>query len=194
MTDPDPLSSRNLAAMPLPALLWKRSVSLAVLGMILSPKWDWAYQFDAEWNATQHMASMSDGCGNDYFIGFSAHGVFVKGFDHESPMSPYHRTGPPDPYPQMWPNMYAGCPESLAEFRTEPAFSPEAATFCFWWDVTEPGWRRGVTGFAEGEDPDASYQGKSPAWAKYHMRQGKRVFMVYGGGSRARKTHLTETP
>ena len=28
---------------------------------------------------------------------------------------------------------------------------------------------------AEGEDPDASYEGKSPAWAKYHMRQGKRV-------------------
>jgi hypothetical protein len=47
---------------------------------------------------------------------------------------------------------------------------------------------------AEGEDPDASYQGKSPAWAKYHVRQGKRVFMVYGGGSRPRKTHLTETP
>ena len=47
---------------------------------------------------------------------------------------------------------------------------------------------------AEGEDPNASYGGKSPAWAKYHMRQGKRVFMVYGGGDRARKTHLTETP
>ena len=47
---------------------------------------------------------------------------------------------------------------------------------------------------AEGEDPDASYGGKSPAWAKYHMRQGKRVFMVYGGGDRPRKTHLTETP
>jgi len=48
---------------------------------------------------------------------------------------------------------------------------------------------------AEGEDPEASYGGKSPAWAKYHVRQGKRVFMVYGGGSgRARRTHSSVTP
>ena len=47
---------------------------------------------------------------------------------------------------------------------------------------------------AEGEDPDASYEGKSPAWAKYHMRQGKRVFMVYGDKGKDRRTHFSETP
>ncbi len=46
---------------------------------------------------------------------------------------------------------------------------------------------------AEGEDPNAIYDGKSPAWAKYHIRQGKRVFMVYGG-SGSRRTHYSETP
>ena len=47
---------------------------------------------------------------------------------------------------------------------------------------------------AEGEDPDAVYDGKSPAWAKYHMRQGKRVFMVYGDKEKDRRTHFSETP
>ncbi len=48
---------------------------------------------------------------------------------------------------------------------------------------------------AEGEDPNASYDGKSPAWAKYHVRQGKRVFMVYGGGAgKSRRSHFSETP
>lgn len=47
---------------------------------------------------------------------------------------------------------------------------------------------------AEGEDPDAVYDGKSPAWAKYHVRQGKRVFMVYGGAGKERRTHFSETP
>ncbi|MZG30159.1 MAG: hypothetical protein F3741_04990 [Nitrospinae bacterium] len=47
---------------------------------------------------------------------------------------------------------------------------------------------------AEGEDPQASYDGKSPAWAKYHMRQGKRVFMVYGEPGKERRTHFSETP
>ena len=47
---------------------------------------------------------------------------------------------------------------------------------------------------AEGEDENASYEGKSPAWAKYHMRQGKRVFMVYGESGKERRTHFSETP
>jgi hypothetical protein len=47
---------------------------------------------------------------------------------------------------------------------------------------------------AEGSDPDARYDGKSPAWAKYHVRQGKRVFMIYGGDGRERRTHFSETP
>lgn len=47
---------------------------------------------------------------------------------------------------------------------------------------------------AEGEDPEACYDGKSPAWAKYHVRQGKRVFMVYGGSGGGRRTHFSETP
>ena len=47
---------------------------------------------------------------------------------------------------------------------------------------------------ATGEDPDASYDGKSPSWAVYHIRQGKKVFMVYGGGGKPRRTQVTETP
>ncbi len=47
---------------------------------------------------------------------------------------------------------------------------------------------------ATGEDPQASYDGKSPAWAIYHVRQGKKVFMVYGGDGKPRRTQVTETP
>jgi hypothetical protein len=47
---------------------------------------------------------------------------------------------------------------------------------------------------AEGEDPGAAYEGKSPAWAKYHIRQGKRVFMIYGEQGKDRRTHFSETP
>lgn len=47
---------------------------------------------------------------------------------------------------------------------------------------------------AEGEDPDAKYGDQTNAWAKYHVRQGKRVFMVYGGKGEARRTHFSQTP
>jgi len=47
---------------------------------------------------------------------------------------------------------------------------------------------------ASGSDPDARYGTESPAWATYHVRQGKKVFMVYGGGGGVRRTHTTDTP
>lgn len=47
---------------------------------------------------------------------------------------------------------------------------------------------------AMGEDPTAFYDGKSPAWESYHLRQGKKVFMVYGMGARGRRIQTTETP
>ena len=47
---------------------------------------------------------------------------------------------------------------------------------------------------AEGEDPEATFGDETPAWAKYHVRQGKRVFMIYGGKGAPRRSHFSETP
>ena len=45
-----------------------------------------------------------------------------------------------------------------------------------------------------GEDPEAYYKGKSHAWAVYHIREWKRVMMVYGGANQERRYQITETP
>ncbi|MFY9270294.1 MAG: hypothetical protein WAO55_11175 [Candidatus Manganitrophaceae bacterium] len=47
---------------------------------------------------------------------------------------------------------------------------------------------------ATGEDPDASYNGQPNAWANYHVRQSKKVFMVYGGPNKVRTFHIADTP
>ncbi|MBI3358841.1 MAG: hypothetical protein HY201_03830 [Nitrospirae bacterium] len=47
---------------------------------------------------------------------------------------------------------------------------------------------------ASGTDPMAFYNGEPNAWAVYHVRQSKKVFMVYGGGSRHRTIHIADTP
>ena len=86
-------------------------------------------------------------------------------------------------------------PAKIEEFLTQIKLAGKGfTTDCLLVDVYDAGLDYPDFLKAEGEDPDASYGGKSPAWAKYHMRQGKRVFMVYGGGDRDRKIHLTETP
>jgi hypothetical protein len=95
---------------------------------------------------------MRNGSGDDLFIAFGQNGVFLKGFAHESPMAP-HAAGRDG---ELWDGMYDGLPETLFEFRDEPAFSRDSATYCLWWDAAHPGWQRGVSSFAPGQDPDGS--------------------------------------
>jgi len=47
---------------------------------------------------------------------------------------------------------------------------------------------------ASGLDPEAYYNGEPNAWATYHVRQSKKVFMVYGGANKVRTTRIADTP
>ncbi len=67
-------------------------------------------------------------------------------------------------------------------------------TECLLVDVYEAGLTYPDYFKASGEDPNASLNGVSPAWESYHLRQGKKVFMVYGQGGSGRRLHTTETP
>ncbi|MET0704074.1 MAG: hypothetical protein ABWY93_30885 [Mycobacterium sp.] len=46
------------------------------------------YSYTANLGGNTSAAEIRDGSGNDCFIVFTADGVFIKGFDHESPMAP----------------------------------------------------------------------------------------------------------
>lgn len=85
---------------------------------------------------------MRDGCGNDYSIVFSVAGAYARGFDHESPMSPY-RVTPPVP----WPGLFDGVPEALVHNISEAAFSGHdgipRVTVCFWREQADSLWRAG---------------------------------------------------
>jgi hypothetical protein len=120
-----------------------RSRAMAVLDAIMSPDWDSRYySFDARWSPTEEMASMRDGSGNDYSIVFSPAGAYARGFDHESPMSPYRVTPP-----VAWPGLFDGVPEAFRHYVTEPAFgNPDGTprvTVCFWRTAADAGWRAG---------------------------------------------------
>lgn len=47
---------------------------------------------------------------------------------------------------------------------------------------------------ADGADPEAYYNGRPNAWANYHLREWKRVLMIYGGAGQVRRYQITETP
>jgi hypothetical protein len=130
--------------------------SLAMLDAILSPDRESRYHsFNAGWADGEEMASMRDGSGDEYSIVFSAAGVCVRGFSHESLMSPYGNDGEP------WPGVIDEVPEPFKPFVEEPAFTDEdgvpVVTACLWRGATDDRWHHGVIEFPENAvDPDGA--------------------------------------
>ncbi len=97
------------------------------------------------------IASMRNGSGDHFFVLFNASGAIIKGFAHESPMSPY-QVQPPC----IWPGVLDDVPAEFADFLAEPAFSLEETSFCCWRLYSQSSWHRGDIEFANSENPDGS--------------------------------------
>ena len=94
------------------------------------------------------MASMRDSSGDEYFILFNPHGAIIKGFAHESPMSPFVN----EPI-KVWRGVLDSVPSEFQDFLSEPAFSIEATTFCIWRRYADYSWQVGDIDFPEELDP-----------------------------------------
>jgi hypothetical protein len=145
-------------ARQLPAIADLRDLcrSLAMLDAILSPDWeDRYYSMNANWADGEEMASMRNGSGNEYSIVFSTAGAYIRGFDHESPMSPYGNDAEP------WPGVIDEVPELFKPFVEESAFTDEdgvpVVTACLWRGATDDRWHHGTIDFPDrAVDPDGA--------------------------------------
>lgn len=144
--------------LPSIATVRKLSQSYAVLDAILSTNGYACYSFDRRWGPDEELASMTNGSGDEYSIVFAAGGVFIRGFDHESLMSPYGDDG----Y-GPWPGLIDSVPSEFAAYVTEPAFCDDAgtgpflaATVCLWRGHDDPAWQTGAIDYPENDDPDGA--------------------------------------
>ena len=97
------------------------------------------------------MASMRNGSGDEYFMLFNSQGAIMKGFAHESSMSPWATDSE-----QLWPGVLDEVPSEFQEFLTEPAFSMGDTSFCIWRRRVDPSWQVGQIEYPEEDDPDGS--------------------------------------
>ena len=108
-----------------PAELERLCKGLATLDAIVCEDWESRYySFNRAWAPDQRMASMRNGCGDEWFIAFAPAGTFMKAFWHE------HKNEGPT-------KIYKDLPPALVPFLEEPAFSTA--------DVTYGGWHDGTT-------------------------------------------------
>ena len=138
----------------LPAIpeLISRAKALATLDLILSPEWQYRYySFNTTWSPSEQVASMRDGCGDEWWLVFHSNGwAALKGLAHASEAWSKMRN-------QLSTAIQATIPPSLAEFAKEPAFRWNSTGFAYFYLPDEQRWRRAndLTPFADlnaGED------------------------------------------
>lgn len=146
------------ASLPDLVTLRRRCRALAILEAIISPDWEYRYySFNSCWSTDVALGSMRNGSGEEYSIVFDQAGVFIRGFDHEAPMTPGHNDD------DLWPGVIEGIPNAFLPYVNEPAFSYDgqlSATFCLWRQRSDGQWRTGVINFppftGSRIDPDGS--------------------------------------
>lgn len=129
----------------------------AMAEAVLNPAGERHYSFDSHWSETEALASMRNGSGDEFDIVFSPAGAYIRGFDHESPLSPYQHAAAPAPYP----GVVDSVPDPFRHYVSDPAFTDEdgtpVVTVCVWRQAADDRWRAGRIDFPAGHpDPDGS--------------------------------------
>jgi hypothetical protein len=147
------------ALLPEPSQLRAHLRALAVLDTAIGGDPQFCqYAFDAAWGPGEEAALMDNGSGDDFSVVFTSAGVLIRGFDHESRMSPY---GTDDG--QVWPGVIDEVPALLSPLLNDPAFRDEGidaprVTVCLWRETGDTAWRTGsdIAFPPDREDPDGS--------------------------------------
>ncbi|MEV4052009.1 hypothetical protein AB0J55_12580 [Amycolatopsis sp. NPDC049688] len=131
--------------------------ALAALDVVLDPgSEDRHHHYNTAWAPGTELASMRDGSGNEYSIVFTAAGACLRGFDHESPMSPY-ATDDQEP----WPGVLDELPDVFRKWVADPAFCDEFGTpyvtVCLWREHADTAWRHGTIEFPPDGDDGAGW-------------------------------------
>lgn len=138
----------TLSVLPDVVTLRRKAQALAVLDAIMSPDWQYRYySFNSQWDADEMVASRKNGSGDELYVLFNPSGAILKGFDHESFMSPWAREDQ-----SQWPRIFDFVPEEFQSFLKEPAFDIPNTTFCIWRRNADASWQAGNIEYPDGDE------------------------------------------
>jgi hypothetical protein len=147
---------------------------------IISTK-DWlrTFRYEPNWRDGVSMAKYDNGAGDHVFVFFTDEGhVIMKGFDHESDVSPHAR----DVY-AIWPGIYDGVPPNLLQIIEDESVEHEDVTFCCW-SIDGKSWESGSAVFPEDVDDGSGWllpmtqmnAGEFIAWGRsYYEGEFERI-------------------
>lgn len=122
-----------------PEQLRRNLIAMSTLDVILcSEDWLRRYQYNPQWEQDAELFSISNGAGDELYLVFAPEGIIIKGFDHESEMSPYAREDG-----EAWPGIYEQVPPALLARLNDDSLCKEDVTFCLWRECGDTVWNCG---------------------------------------------------
>lgn len=121
--------------------LRKRMRILGALDIIFSEEeWLRVHHYEDKIQPGLAWGNINNGAGDHLHVLFTNSGTLIKGFDHESPLSPHAREDG-----EIYPGMYDEVPEALmAVLRDhEETLDMEDVTFCLWQEGNDLPWKVG---------------------------------------------------
>lgn len=126
---------------------------LAALNVIFCPEVAYRYhRYHPKWAEEIDLGIIDNGSGDTLFAVFHPKGCVLKGFDHESSVSPYAQ-----PSFEIWEGMYDGLPDYLARILDDKALINNEVTFCYWKTDNDATWQQGPVHFPNQEEDGSDY-------------------------------------
>lgn len=142
-----------LERLPNPVNLKRLMKIQASLNMILcQDEWLRYHSFVEDWNAGVSMAKIDNGAGDHLIILYSSEGSIIKGFDHESGLSPYAQ----DEH-EVWKGIYDDVPKALLTLLKDEAIEVDDVTFCIWRKNSDTNWHKGKVQIPKGESDGSDF-------------------------------------
>lgn len=142
-----------LEKLPDPEGLKKIMIVQAVLNTILcETEWLRYHSFIQKWDEGVCMAKIDNGAGDHLIMLFSAEGSIIKGFDHESQLSPYAQ----DEH-MVWPGIFENVPNELSSLLEHEGIEKEDVTFCIWRKNSDSSWQKGKVKMPKGANDGSDF-------------------------------------
>lgn len=147
------MANTSIEALQPPGKLYDAMLKMAALNIVLCEEEDMRYhRFTKGWSEGVDMSEVNNGAGDNMFLLFTDEGAVIKGFDHESPLSPHAQ----DVY-AVRKGMYDGLPETFSRLLDDPALEKEEATFCLWREKGDAEWKKGNVTLAKDESDGSGF-------------------------------------
>ncbi|WP_086350603.1 hypothetical protein [Candidatus Enterococcus clewellii] len=122
-------------------------LSWAAIDILLEEEYAYrVYDWIPVWTQGQAYGKIDNGAGDELIALFGENDCIIKGFDHESALSPHAQ----EEF-KIYDGLYEQAPKELLERLFDPAIEHEHVTFCIW-QTTGDDWHKEETAIPEGED------------------------------------------